>query len=138
MRNLVTQLLFGVAFGFVFSAGGFSDWHQLQGMFRLSEWSPAITFATVVAVTAPVWWWLERRGAPKLRRPLHPGSIPGGIVFGLGWAIAGGCPALILVQLGEGKGLALCTLLGVLLGNWAYSLIHERYFRWIATSCADD
>ena len=46
MRNHATQLLFGVAFGFVFSVGGFSDWHQLQGMFRLSEWSPAITFAS--------------------------------------------------------------------------------------------
>jgi uncharacterized protein len=138
MKAHATQLLFGVAFGFVFSAGGFSDWQELMGMFRLREWSPALTFATVLVVTAPVWLWLERRGARKLHKPVHPGSIPGGIIFGVGWAIAGGCPALVMVQLGEGKGMALCTLLGILLGNWLYSLVHERYFRWAATSCADD
>jgi hypothetical protein len=132
------QLAFGVAFGFVFSRGGFADWHELRGMFTLTSWDPAIAFATVLAVTAPLWVWLKRYSARPLVRPVHPGSVPGGVLFGVGWAISGACPALALTQLGEGKGMAAVTLAGMLLGNYAYARIHERYFRWRPSNCADD
>lgn len=137
-KGLAVQLAFGVAFGVVFSRGGFSDWRQVHGMFVLERWDPALAFATVLLLTAPLWWWLERRGARPVKRPVHPGSVPGGLIFGAGWALSGACPALALVQLGEGKGLALITLLGIVLGNYAYALVHQRYFRWPAQSCADD
>jgi uncharacterized protein len=138
VKGHVVQLAFGVAFGFVFSRGGFSDWRQVHGMFALTVWDPAIAFATVLAITAPVWLWLKRYASRPLVRPVHPGSVPGGILFGLGWAVSGACPALALTQLGEGKGLAVMTLAGIVLGNYAYAALHERYFRWPPTSCADD
>lgn len=138
MKPIAVQLGFGAAFGFVFSRGGFSDWRQLSGMFRLERFDPAIAFATVLLVTAPLWLWLDRYASRRLVRPIHPGSVPGGVLFGLGWAIAGACPALALVQLGEGKALALFTLAGIFIGNYAYALTHERYLRWSPVTCADD
>ena len=100
MKGHAIQLAFGVAFGFVFSRGGFSDWRELNGMFRLQSWDPAIAFATVVAVTAPIWLWLKRYATRPYARPVHPGSVPGGLLFGVGWALSGACPTLALVQLG--------------------------------------
>lgn len=138
MRASAIQLAFGVVFGFVFSRGGFSDWHELHGMFRLQEWDPAIAFATVVLITAPLWLLLKRYEARPVIKPLHPGSVPGGLLFGMGWALSGACPALALVQLGEGKGLAAFTLAGIVIGNYGYSVVHERYFRWHVASCAED
>lgn len=138
MKNHAIQLAFGIAFGFVFSRGGFADWQQLQGMFRLRTWDPPIAFATVLIVTGPLWVLLERYAARPFKRPVHPGSVPGGLVFGVGWALSGACPALALVQLGEGKGMALVTLLGILLGNYVYARVHERHFRWPAAHCAED
>jgi uncharacterized membrane protein YedE/YeeE len=138
VKTNAIQLAFGVALGFVFSRGGFTDWRELNGMFRLEVWDPAIAFATVVVVTAPLWLWLKRYAARPSTKLIHPGSLPGGLLFGVGWALAGSCPALALVQLGEGKGLAAVTLLGIVIGNYLYSLVHERYFRWHASSCADD
>lgn len=138
MNQLALQLSFGVAFGFVFSRGGFSDWHELSGMFRLRNFDPAIAFATVLLVTAPLWLVLRRYAARPLIRPVHPGSIPGGVLFGVGWAVSGACPALALVQLGEGKVLAILTLLGIFVGNYGYARAHERYFRWPPVTCADD
>lgn len=52
--------------------------------------------------------------------------------------MSGACPSIALVQLGEGQGAALLTLIGILCGDWAYACIHERYFRWSAGSCTDD
>lgn len=138
MKSLLVQLAFGVAFGVVFSRGGFSDWRQVHGMFRLRELDPPLAFATVLCVTAPLWLWLKRYAARPLVRPVHPGSVPGGLLFGVGWALSGSCPALALVQLGEGKGLALLTLVGIVIGNCAYARVHERFFHWQPTSCADD
>lgn len=138
MKIIVTQLLFGAVFGYVFSRGGFADWHELHGMFGLKVWDPALAFASVLVLTAPLWVWLRRFAQRPVVRPVHPGSVPGGLLFGVGWAISGACPALALVQLGEGKGLAVLTLLGIVLGNFAYAVTHERCFRWRTTSCAED
>lgn len=138
MRGHAVQLAFGLVLGFVFSRGGFSDWREVNGMFRLRFWDPAIAFATVVIITAPIWLWLKRYEMRPVIRPIHPGSVAGGLLFGVGWALSGACPALALVQLGEGKSMAAMTLLGIVIGNYAYSVVHERYLRWPATSCADD
>jgi putative Ca2+/H+ antiporter (TMEM165/GDT1 family) len=52
--------------------------------------------------------------------------------------VTGVCPAVAFVQLGEGKALALMTIAGVVLGNYLYSVVHERWFRWPTSGCADD
>jgi uncharacterized membrane protein YedE/YeeE len=138
VKRYAVQLAFGTAFGYVFSRGGFSDWREVHGMFSLTHYNPMITFATVLAITAPLWFLLKRRVARPVLRPVHPGSIPGGIVFGVGWVLSGACPALALAQLGEGKGMAIVTLVGIVIGNWGYAALHEHYFRWHSASCADD
>jgi uncharacterized membrane protein YedE/YeeE len=49
-------------------------------------------------------------------KPLHRGNIAGGILFGIGWSLAGMCPGPILVNIGEGKIYALAALAGALVG----------------------
>ena len=49
-------------------------------------------------------------------KPLHRGNVAGGILFGIGWSIAGMCPGPILVNIGEGKIYALAALAGALVG----------------------
>ena len=67
MKSHLIQLAFGVAFGVVLSLGGFSDWHQVHGMFRLRELGPPLAFATALAITTPLWLWLKRYAARSLR-----------------------------------------------------------------------
>lgn len=136
--GLSLQMGFGVALGVVLSRSGFSDWTQVHGMFHFTEFRLLIAFATAVAFLALGWRWLSARGNVLSPRPVHPGSIIGGVLFGVGWAISGACPSIALVQLGEGKGLALCTLAGILIGNYIYAVVHERWFKWGSGSCALD
>ena len=53
-----------------------------------------------------------------------------------GWALTGACPSITMVQLGEGQLAAVWTLGGVFVGNWLYSVVHQRYFRWELGSIA--
>jgi uncharacterized membrane protein YedE/YeeE len=52
--------------------------------------------------------------------------IPGSLIFGLGWGLAGACPGTVLAMLGEGKMGALFTIAGIILGTYIYGLQESR------------
>jgi uncharacterized protein len=131
--------LVGLWLGFVLSRAGFSSWDEVNAMFRLDSWRLTFGFMGSVGVLVVAWGLIRRVSSPRWsERRFHPGTIPGAALFGAGWAVAGACPSVALVQLGEGKMLAIVTLLGIFLGNYGYSWLHERCFRWLASSCNDD
>jgi uncharacterized membrane protein YedE/YeeE len=68
----------------------------------------------------------------------HAGTLIGGILFGVGWALTGACPSIALVQLGEGQLPAIFTLVGIVIGNFLYSVVHQRYLKWDTQNCLDD
>jgi len=125
--------LFGLALGFVLSEAGFSDYAELHRMFTFQDLRLLLTFAGAVAV-AMVGFSLLCRGDVLPHRPIHRGTIPGGVLFGIGWALCGACPAIALVQLGEGRGPALASAAGIGGGIWAAQLLRRRW-RWDAGSC---
>jgi uncharacterized membrane protein YedE/YeeE len=110
MRSLGAFVV-AIAFGFALSGAGFTSWDEVNRMFV--------------------------KGGFKAR-PIHKGSIIGGLLFGVGWALSGGCPSIALAQLGQGQLLAVATLVGIIGGNYLYSVVHARYFNWSIGSCMDD
>ena len=60
------------------------------------------------------------------KKPLNRNTVIGGMIFGVGWGISGACPGTVLAQVGEGKILGLVTMLGMILGTYAYALLNER------------
>ncbi len=85
-----------------------------------------LAFMVAVAVAGVGFFALARRDELPKRR-IHPATVPGGVLFGAGWALSGGCPAVTLVQLGEGQYFALYTLAGILLGAWAARKVKTRF-----------
>lgn len=126
--------LLGVAFGFAFSCMGFTDFEEVHKMFTFADLRLFLTFCGGVAFSM-VGFLLLARGTRIARRPFHPGTIPGGILFGVGWALTGACPSGALVQLGEGKLIAGFTLVGLLIGSALYPLVHRKLFRWPIEVC---
>lgn len=141
MRVNIATLLLAIVFGFFLSRIGFSSWDEVHAMFTFSDLRLVLGFGLAVVILA-VAWVVVRRVRPNdpdfARRPIHKGSLVGGAIFGAGWAISGACPSIALVQLGEGKLAAILTLLGILLGNALYGVVHARYFRFTMNSCGDD
>lgn len=125
--------LLGLVLGLVLSYAGFADYGELHKMFTFTDLRLLLTFAGAVALTMIAFWVL---GSERMeRKTLHPGTIPGSILFGAGWALTGACPSLALVQLGQGYLPALFTLTGILAGAWLYRRVHARYFSWDTGSC---
>lgn len=125
---------FGLLLGFALVRIGFTDFDQVHRMFVFADLRLLFTFAGGVALTM-VGLALAGRRQAFAPRPLHKGVVPGGVLFGIGWAITGVCPGVALVQIGEGKLAGLWALGGIAAGAALYPLIHQRWLRFDRASC---
>lgn len=115
----------GVALGFSLSRIGFTDYGELHRMFVFADLRLFLVFMGAVLVTGLGTLALGRwRSLPQKR--VHPGVIAGGVLFGLGWALAGACPGAAFAQLGEGKLTALVTLTGIVAGTLLFLALDRR------------
>lgn len=126
-------VFFGIVFGFVLSRSGAADYNFIQGMFLFTSFQLYGIIGTAVVLTAPGLWLLKRYGRTAAGRPiaiepksLNRGSVVGGVLFGIGWSIAGMCPGPILVNIGEGKLYALAALAGALAGAALFGAAYPR------------
>lgn len=127
MRSKLGLAVAGIALGFSLSRIGFTDFDQVNAMFRFADLRLFLTFALGVTVLTAAFAVVRRAQHPVWPpRPIHRGTLVGGALFGLGWALSGACPGVVLAQLGEGKGYALFTLAGVLAGNALYAVTLEK------------
>lgn len=126
--------LFGLLMGMGLAFIGFADFSELHRMLVFKDLRLLFTFAGATAV-AFVGFILFARAYKLSRKPLHKGSVPGGILFGIGWAITGACPSVAVIQFGYGYLPAVATMVGIVLGVWSYRRMHERYFRWDTGAC---
>ena len=126
----------GLGLGFALSWMGFADFGEVHKMFTLHDLRLLLTFFAGVALTS-VGILLCVGGQKMQPRPIHKGTIAGGALFGLGWAVTGACPGAALVMVGEGQLAALVTLAGMAVGTVAYRAVHRRYFQFDTGSCAD-
>ena len=126
--------LLGMLMGIALSSIGFSNYSELHKMFLFADLRMMFTFAGAVLIAFVVLKFFMQ-GLPQTKKPLHPGIIPGSVIFGVGWAISGSCPSIALVQIGEGQLAALFTALGILFGVWFYRQVHRKFFRWDSGSC---
>ena len=126
MRLHIIGLLFGIAFGGGLAAANLPGYGTIHPMLRLPEFDVFWFMASAIAVSAPLLWLLEQRGMrtpfggelslSRSRPEKH--HLQGGALFGVGWAIAGTCPAPALVMVSSGALLGLVAIPGIFLGLW--------------------
>jgi len=126
-------LVLGTIFGFVLSRSGAADYNFIQGMFLFTNLQLYGIIGVAVLVAAPGVWLIKRRGRTLFGRrieielkAMHRGNIVGGVLFGIGWSLAGMCPGPILVNIGEGKIYALAALAGALTGAGLFGTFYQR------------
>lgn len=121
------QLGMGALFGMALLSSGAADFDAMARMFRFEEAHLyALAGMTTLVAFLGLRVLLRSRAGEGVRarpRSIHTGSIPGGVIFGVGWGLSGTCPGTALAQLGSGHVIALVTAAGVVLGNWVF----ERY-----------
>lgn len=124
MKLNLIGLLFGALFGGVLAASNLHEYDTIHNMLRLKELDVFWFMGSAIAVSAPLLWWLERQGIitplggrltlSRSRPERH--HVVGGALFGVGWAVAGTCPAPALVMISSGAALGFVALAGIFLG----------------------
>ena len=136
LRIHIIYGLLGTVMGITLSAIGFADYDEVFKMFSLQDGRMLFSFSLAVAIAAIFFTIIHYTAKIRLEKKVfHPGTIPGSIIFGYGWALCGACPSIVFVQLGQGKVVAFITLFGIFLGVRAYSILHARFFGWDTGTC---
>ena len=132
-------LALGTVFGFTLSRSGAADYNFIQSMFLFTSFQLYGIIGTAVALTLPGLWLLKKYGKTLGGKPisidlkpLNRGNIAGGLLFGVGWSMAGMCPGPILVNIGEGKLYAIAAFAGALSGAALVGVLYptlQKIFR---------
>jgi hypothetical protein len=129
---LGANIVGGLTLGFVVANIGFGDYAELNRMFTFQDLRMLFSFAGAVGIIVVIFALLRVRRTPG---KIHAGVIPGGILFGTGWAISGGCPAIPIIQLAGGYLPALVTIVGVVVGVRLCRWANGKYFHLDRGSC---
>ncbi len=121
-------LFVGLAFGFLITAAGLSDYDVIHDMLLLRELDVYLLMASAVGTAAPLLYLLKRlqwktpSGEPiaVATAPVQRRNVLGAVVFGSGWAIAGTCPGPALAMTAGGSVLGLVVMAGLASGVFLF------------------
>lgn len=129
---MLANIITGLALGYTVSRIGFGDYTELNRMFTFQDLRMFFSFAGAVGIIVCAFALLRIRRTPGR---IHAGVIPGAVLFGTGWAISGGCPAIPIIQVASGYVPALVTIVGVIVGIRLCRWANARYFHLDRGSC---
>jgi hypothetical protein len=117
---------FGCLFGFILSRVGATNYDAIFGMFSLSDLHLVGVIGLAIAVNALGFFVVRRfrlrasSGEPIVlpKKTMSASVVVGGLLFGVGWALAGTCPGTALAQIGEGRLMGLLTFAGIVAGAY--------------------
>ena len=128
MKN-IKFLIVGILFGIILSKAEVISWFRIYEMFKFQSFHMygVIGSAVVLGIIIMI---LFKKGIIKTylgeaikvqpKRKGLKGNLFGGIIFGLGWALAGACPGPMFILLGRGAVAIIVVLFGALLGAFLY------------------
>lgn len=133
MKN-IKFLFFGILFGIILSKAEVISWYRIYEMFKFQSFHMYGVIGSAV-ITGMILFYFFRKGTIKTNlgkqieiEPKKRGyrNIIGGIIFGLGWALAGACPGPMFILLGRGVVAILVAIFGSLLGAFLYHAIKGK------------
>ena len=124
--KLLLGFVIGVAFGAVLQLGGASSYRKIVGMLLLRDLTILRMILVGIAVGMLGIHTLDLVGMAhmEVKATYVAGLLLAGVIFGIGFALAGYCPGTGVVAAAEGKRDALFTVAGGFTGALAYALVH--------------
>ena len=135
MKSLI-YLIVGIFFGIVMFKSEAASWFRIYEMFNFQSFHMYGLMGSALAVGVIVVQSIKRKkmkdtSGNEIKIQDKNKSIPryliGGILFGLGWALAGACPGPMFVLLGAGYLPILVVILGAVIGTWLYGMLRDKF-----------
>lgn len=126
MKIIYTFL--GALFGIVLTKSEVISWFRIHNMFLFKEAHMYLIIGSAILTGALSIIILKKLSSTSVikkemdfkGKDEHKGTILGGLLFGVGWAITGACPGPIFAQIGAGEYAAFSTLAGAIVGAAVY------------------
>jgi len=134
MKGLL-YLIIGTFFGIVMFKSEAASWFRIYEMFNFQSIHMYGLMGSALAVGVLMVQYIKRKSVKDIsNQPIVIANkdksisryLIGGIIFGLGWALAGACPGPMFVLAGAGYLPILIVILGALLGTWFYGLLKDK------------
>ena len=130
----IKYILFGIAFGIILTKAEVISWFRIHDMFLFKEAYMYLIIGSAIATAAIsvllIKYFkvktLDKKEIVINSKALNKGTVIGGVMFGIGWAMTGACAGPIFAQIGVGEWSAISTLIGAVLGTYSYSVIKSR------------
>ena len=134
MKNLFF-LIIGIFFGIVMFKSEASSWFRIYEMFQFKSFhmygiiGSALVLG-IILVQVIKHYELKHMGGSIIEFVPKEKSFSrymfGGIIFGLGWALAGACPGPMFTLLGAGFMHVTIVIAGAVAGTWVYGLVKNQ------------
>jgi hypothetical protein len=134
MRSVI-YLGIGIFFGIVLFKSEAASWFRIYEMFRFGSFhmygiiGAAVGLGIIITQIIKKFKIKSFYGTPITFSPKDKSFsryMFGGILFGLGWALAGACPGPMFVLLGAGYLPILIVLISAILGTLLYGIVKNK------------
>jgi uncharacterized membrane protein YedE/YeeE len=137
--SLVVALVIGIAFGWTLERAGLGFAPKLAGQFLLTDFTVFKVMFTAVVTAMLGAFWLGRFGVLDLARVYVPETflvpqLTGGLIFGLGFFVAGLCPGTSCVAAASGRLDGLAVMAGMFGGVLVTGLFFDRLSDFYAST----
>lgn len=132
--KFLKYLLVGIFFGILMTKSEAISWYRIQEMFRFQSFHMYGIIGTALMFGIFITTMIKKQQLKSVEGKAITFSdknksvsryLFGGIVFGLGWALAGACPGPIYTLIGNGFSVFIVVLLSALLGTLAYGALRN-------------
>jgi uncharacterized membrane protein YedE/YeeE len=133
--KFIKFFLVGIVFGIIMSKAEIISWYRIYEMFKFQSFHMyGIIGSAVVLGMLSMYFFRKKMVKTFEGNEIHIASkkkglyrnLLGGILFGLGWALAGACPGPMFVLIGKGVVSILVVIFGATFGAFCYGLFKNK------------
>ncbi|ADY31090.1 MULTISPECIES: DUF6691 family protein [Cellulophaga] len=134
MRTFI-YLLIGILFGITMFKSEAASWFRIYEMFQMQSFHMYGIIGSAVGLGVVITYLIKRfkvksaygeeiKFIPKNKSVSR--YLFGGIIFGLGWALAGACPGPMFTLVGAGFAPILIVIVFAVLGTFLYGIVRDK------------
>ncbi len=128
-------ILVGMLLGFILYKSEAVSWYRIFEMFHFQSFHMFGIIGSAIVSGIIVIQLIKREHMKNVegqeitikdKNKSVPRYLIGGFIFGLGWALAGACPAPMFILLGSGYTVFVAYLLAAMTGTFCYGMLRKR------------
>jgi uncharacterized membrane protein YedE/YeeE len=133
--RLSRYIFIGILLGFILYKSEAVSWFRIYEMFRFQSFHMYGIIGSAIAAGIIIVQLIKRKRLKtaegkeiviKEKAKTYPRYLVGGFIFGIGWALAGACPAPMFILLGAGNTVFIVYLVAAMTGTFIYGLLRKK------------